>query len=131
MTALSIGGQIAELQKVLSSALTVPVVVGATQQKDPRMVVLFPLPTDYDMTSAGNNTLRIRKVQATILSPSALETMSLQDDLVDAVQNLRLSSSGGRASTVKVSSEDFGGVAVEDRLEDGRIYSYMTLEWSE
>jgi len=129
--ALSIGGQIAELQKFLASKMPVPVILGATTRKDARMIVLFPLPTDYTMTSAGNNTLKIRKVQATILSPSALETMSLQDQLVEAVQNLRLSSAGDRASTVKVSTEDFGGVAVEDRLEDGRIYSYVTLEWSE
>ena len=95
------------------------------------MVVLFPLPTEYSMTSAGNNTLRIRKVQATITAPSALEAMSLQDEVVESVQNLRLKSAGDRASTVKVSTEDFGGVAVEDRLEDGRVYSYVTLEWSE
>lgn len=95
------------------------------------MVVLFPMPAEYDMTSAGNNNIKIRKVQATITAPSALEAIVLQDMTVEAVQNLRLKSAGDRASTVRVSTEDFGGVAVEDRLEDGRVYSYVTLEWSE
>ena len=128
---LSIGGQIAGLQQFLASVLPIPVILGATARKDPRMVTLFPLPTEYNMTAAGNNSIRIRKVQATIVAPSALETMSLQDELVNAVQNFRLLSAGDRASTVRASTEDFGGVALEDRLEDGRVYSYVTLEWSE
>ena len=125
------GAQLSELKKVIEAGQSFPVVIGATSRKDPRMVVLFPLPVEYSTTHGGNNPLRVRKVQVTVVSPSALETMTALDSVAEAVQNVRLESSGEYASTVKVSTDDFGAVALEDRLESGRIYSYMTLEWSE
>ena len=125
------GGQLEELQTYLAQAVRTPVYIGATNAKQPRMLVLFPLPTEYDMTSAGNNTLRIRKCQLTVSTPSALETMSIFDDVVAVLQNYRLDSTGTQGSTVKVSPDDFGAVTVADRIEDGQVYSYMTLEWSE
>lgn len=125
------GAQLSELKQVIERGHRYPVVIGANSRKDRRLIVLFPLPVEYSTTHGGNNPVRIRKVQVTVVSPSSLELMTAFDEVVESVQNVRLETAGEYASTVKLSHDDFGATALEDRLEDGRIYSYMTLEWSE